>query len=143
MTIDQYICRQARAAFAVAGILATAAVLSLPVLQPASAASPFDGTYHGSLKGDDGNAVRCAKGAPVQITVTNGQLEYHHFSNAVITTPVAADGSFSGSARNNQYVGRSEILVQTLTGKITGTAIQAETKVGNYCTYQMQLTKFQ
>ena len=126
-------------------ILAVAAVLSVAGARDTSAAGPYDGTYHGTLTGDAMNALTCAKKAPIQMTVTNNVLEYHHFSNAVITAPVAADGSFSGSAQNKFTTGGrgSQMQVQTLTGKITGMAIQAETKVGNYCTSQLTLKKFQ
>ena len=37
---------------------------------------------------------------------------------------------------------RVAVLVQTLDGKIAGGAIKAETKVGNYCTYNLELKKF-
>ena len=126
-------------------IVAVAAVLALPSLRSASAGGPYDGTYHGTLKGASGNAVSCSKSAPIQMTVTDSRVEYHHFSNTVITAPVAADGSFSGSAQNMYATATSRAgpVVQTLTGKITGTAIQAESKVGNYCTYELALRKFQ
>ena len=126
-------------------IVAVVTVLSLPSLQNAWAGGPYDGTYHGRLSGASGNAVSCSKSAPIQMTVTDSRVEYHHFSNTVITAPVAADGSFSGSAQNMYATATSRAgpVVQTLTGKITGTAIQAESKVGNYCTYELALRKFQ
>jgi hypothetical protein len=87
--------------------------------------------------------VSCAKSAPVQMTVTDSKLEYHHFSNATITAPVAADGSFSGSAQNMYTTrGPRTPMIQTLDGKISGNAIKAETKVGNSCTYALTLKKF-
>lgn len=132
-----------RAIGVVGRIVTVAAVLALSALPAASAAGPYDGTYHGTLTGGSMNALSCAKNAPVQMTITDNQLEYHHFSNAVIKTPVAADGSFSGSAQNMRMNGsRSEMQVQTLSGRITGTAIQAETKMGGYCTYELALKKF-
>src|SRR5271166_4360268 len=88
------------AAGVIGRILVAVTVLSLPGLRSASAGGPYDGTYHGTLKGAGTNAVSCAKGAPIQMTVTDSRLEYHHFSNTVITAPVTADGSFSGSAQN-------------------------------------------
>ena len=107
------------------------------------AAGMYDGTYHGSLTGADGNASTCAKKAPVEMTVTNNQLVYNHMGHATITATVGADGSFSGSAQNNYSSGgKSRILVQTLTGKIVTTTIQAETKAGESCTYQLSLKKF-
>ncbi|HME21758.1 MAG TPA: hypothetical protein VKI44_10495 [Acetobacteraceae bacterium] len=135
-----------RAAGVVVRIVAVAAVLALPGLRSAWAGGPYDGTYHGTLTGGSANAASCAKRAPIQMTVTDSKLEYHHFSNTVITAPVGADGSFSGSAQNLYAGGGSRSAgpqVQTLSGKITGTAIQAETKVGGYCTYELALTKFQ
>ncbi len=87
--------------------------------------------------------MSCAKSAPVQMTVTDSKLEYHHFSNATIMAPVAADGSFSGSAQNI-YTGRGQgtATIQTLDGTISGNAIKAETKVGNSCTYALTLKRF-
>ena len=126
-------------------IVAVVTVLSLPSLQNAWAGGPYDGTYHGRLSGASGNAVSCSKSAPIQMTVTDSRVEYHHFSNTVITAPVAADGSFSGSAQNMYATATARAagpVVQTLTGKITGTAIQAETKVGTYCTYELALKRF-
>ena len=106
-------------------------------------AGPYDGTYHGTLTGDGMNAVICAKGAPIQMTVTDSKLEYHHLSNATITATVAPDGSFSGSAQNMYFVrGRNAPTIQTLDGKISGNAIKAETKVGNSCSYALTLKKF-
>jgi hypothetical protein len=122
-------------------ILAVAAVLALPGLRDAVAAGPYDGTYHGTLTGGGMNALNCAKNAPIQMTVTDSQLEYHHFSNTVIRAPVAADGSFSGSAQN-MYATRGTPQIQTLNGKISGPGIQADTKVGNSCTYTLTLKKF-
>jgi hypothetical protein len=85
------------------------------------------------------NAVICAKGAPIQMTVTDSKLEYHHLSNATIMAP---DGSFSGSAQNMYFVrGRNAPTIQTLDGKISGNAIKAETKVGNSCSYALTLTQ--
>ena len=125
-------------------VLVVATVLWLPSLQSSWAGGPYDGTYHGTLSGASGNAVTCAKRAPIQITVTDSRLEYHNLSNSLITAPVAADGSFSGSAQNMYATAMSRAgpVVQTLTGKITGTAIQAETKVGTYCTYELALKRF-
>ena len=131
------------AAGMVGRILTVAAVLALPGLRDAVAAGPYDGTYHGTLTGGSMNALNCAKSAPVQMTVTDSQLEYHHFSNTVIRAPVAADGSFSGSAQNMYTAkGQRTPVIQTLDGKISGNAIKAETKVGNRCTYALALKKF-
>jgi hypothetical protein len=51
---------------------------------PAWSAGTYDGTCHGRLEASGNNATNCAKSAPVQITVTDNKLEYHHFSNAAI-----------------------------------------------------------
>jgi hypothetical protein len=120
-----------------------AATLAVAGIAAAVAGGPYDGTYHGTLTAEGMNAVSCAKSAPVQMSVTDGKLEYHHFSNATITAPVAADGSFSGSAQN-MYTARGQRapMIQTLDGKISGNAIKAETKVGNSCTYTLALKKF-
>ncbi len=94
----------------------------------ALAAGPYDGNYHGTLRGAGFNAVGCAKEAPVQMTVADNKLTYVHLGNATITATVAADGSFSGSGQNNYAASRSRTNVQTLDGKITGDAITAVTK---------------
>ena len=112
------------AAGVVGRILAVAAVLALPGLRDAVAAGPYDGTYHGTLTGGSMNALNCAKSAPT-----------------VIRAPVAADGSFSGSAQN-MYATRGTPQIQTLNGKISGPSIQADTKVGNSCSYTLTLKKF-
>jgi hypothetical protein len=120
-----------------------AAVLAVASIAAAVAGGPYDGTYDGTLTADGMNAVSCAKSAPVQMSVTDSKLEYHHFSNATITAPVAADGSFSGSAQNMYTAkGQRAPMIQTLDGKISGNAIKAETKVGNSCTYALALKKF-
>jgi hypothetical protein len=108
----------------------------------AAMAAMYDGTYHGTVTGGSGNAATCAKQAPAQITVTNNRLEYIHMGHATISATVGADGSFSGSAQNAYSGGRSGPLVQTLDGKIAGGVIQAETKVGNFCTYKLDLKRY-
>jgi hypothetical protein len=119
------------------------AMLAVAGNAAAVAGGPYDGTYHGTLTADGMNTVSCAKSAPVQMSITDGKLEYHHFSNATITAPVAADGSFSGSAQNMYTAkGQHTPVIQTLDGKISGNAINAETKVGNRCTYTLALKKF-
>jgi hypothetical protein len=131
---------------AVVRIVAVASMLALPGVRNASAGGMYDGTYHGNMTGGSMNAMSCAKNAPVQMTVTDNQLEYHHFSNTIIKAPVAADGSFSGSAQNVYSAGGGSRgggpLVQTLQGRISAGTIQAETKVGNSCTYTLALRKF-
>jgi Ni/Co efflux regulator RcnB len=53
-------------------------ILASFLLAPAAwAAGMYDGTYHGQLTADGSNATNCAKSAPIQMTVTNDQLEYH------------------------------------------------------------------
>lgn len=107
------------------------------------AAGLYDGTYHGTLTGDGANASKCAKQAPVQMTVTDNKLAYNHMGNAQITATVGADGSFSGSAQSNYSVGgRTGPMMTTLEGKIAGGAIQADANTGNYCKYKLQLKKF-
>jgi hypothetical protein len=122
------------------GLALVAAVLTPVAATVALAGGLYDGNYHGSLKGAGFNAVSCAKQAPVQITVTDSKLTYVHMGNATITATVAADGSFAGTGENKY--GRSGMNVQTLEGKIAGDAITAVTKVGNYCTYNLELRKF-
>jgi hypothetical protein len=123
--------------------LPAATALALAYIGGAPAGGLYDGTYHGTLKGVGLNAMTCARTAPAQMTVTDGRLEYHHMGNATITATVANDGSFSGSAQN-MYSGRGRGAppVQTLDGRISSGHIQAETKVGNSCTYALELTKF-
>jgi hypothetical protein len=117
--------------------------LALPGISIALAGGMYDGTYHGQLTGGGSNPPVCAKSAPAQITVTDSKLEYIHMGHATITATVAADGSFSGSAQNNYAGGpRATPQVQTLQGKIAGGAIAAETNVGNYCKYTLQLKRF-
>ena len=73
-------------------------ILAGLLLAPAAwAAGMYDGTYHGQLTADGSNATNCVKSAPIQMTVTNDQLEYHHFNSAVIHTAVAPDGKFSAT----------------------------------------------
>jgi hypothetical protein len=122
-------------------VLRVSAILAIAVGGTAMAAM-YDGAYHGNLAGGSGNATTCAKQAPAQITVTNNRLEYIHMGHATISAAVGADGSFSGSAQNAYNGGRSGPLVQTLDGKIAGGVIRAETKVGNYCTYKLELKRF-
>jgi hypothetical protein len=119
-------------------------LLAALVLAPAAwAAGLYDGTYHGQLTADGNNAMSCAKAAPVQMTVTNDQLEYHHFGNAVIHATVAPDGRFSGSAQNAYQGGRSSTpMVLTLTGQIAGGAIAAKATVSTSCSYAFSLKKF-
>jgi len=124
--------------------LAILAALALGGPNVATAAGMYDGAYHGTLTAGGMNAMNCAKSAPVQMTVTDNKLEYNHMGRATITATVAADGSFSGSGQNN-YAGGSrsaQMQVQTIEGKIANGAILAETKVGNACTYKLELRKF-
>ena len=104
-------------------------------------AAMYDGTYHGTLTGDSGNAPVCAKQASVQMTVADGKVDYNHMGHAKIIASVGADGSFSGSAQNVYSVSRTGPQVQTLDGKIAGGAIQAQTKVGG-CSYRLELKKY-
>jgi hypothetical protein len=85
-------------------IVLMAPMLAVAGIGAALAGGPYDGTCHGTLTAEGMNAMSCAKSAPVQMTVTDSKLEYHHFSNATIMAPVAADGSFSGSAQTNTPV---------------------------------------
>jgi hypothetical protein len=117
---------------------------TLMTLGSAFASGLYDGTYHGTLTGAGLNATVCAKKAPVQITVKDGQLEYIHMGHATITAAVAADGSFSGTARNAYSSGLrgTQPQPQTLEGKISGAVIKAKTDVGNSCHYELDLKKF-
>lgn len=118
-------------------------VVAALALSPAVAlAGPYDGTYHGTLTGADGNGVNCVKRAPVQMTVTDNKLTYDHLSNATVNTTVAAGGSFSGSAPSKYTIGRAGPLNLTLDGKISGDSVTAVAKVSGYCTYNLQLQKF-
>jgi hypothetical protein len=123
------------------GSLLLAAVAVAPAAR-LRAAGLYDGTYHGTLTGAGSNAMACAKQAPVQMTVADNKLEYVHMGHATISATVGADGSFSGSAQNNYAGNRSGVLVQTLDGKISGGAIKALSKVGNSCTYNLELKRF-
>ena len=126
------------AALALLG-LATAV---FPLLPRAWAAGMYDGTYHGQLTADGNNATNCAKAAPIQMTVTNDQLEYHHFNNAVIHAAVAPDGRFSGTAQSAYSSGRNTLMVLTLTGQIAGGGIAAKMSVSSFCNYALSLKKF-
>lgn len=122
--------------------LAVLAALTLGAPGMTTAAGMYDGTYHGQLSADGNNATNCAKAAPVQIVVTNDQLEYHHFNNAVIHAAVAPDGKFSGSAQSAYSSGRNTPLILTLTGQIAGGAIAAKASVSNACAYALSLKRF-
>jgi hypothetical protein len=124
------------------GLALAAMILGYSVSVGAFAAGMYDGTYHGTLTADGGNAPNCAKQAPVQMTISDNRLEYNHMGNAAITANVGADGSFSGSAQSKYTVGRTGPMMTTLDGKIAGGQIQAEAATGNYCKYKLQLKKF-
>jgi hypothetical protein len=64
-------------------------------------------------------------------------------SHTTIVATIRSDGSFSGSAQSMYPAGLSTPRVQTLQGRIAGGAIQAETDVGNGCSYQLILKQFQ
>jgi hypothetical protein len=102
----------------------------------------YDGTYHGQLTADGNNAMTCAKQAPIQMTVTNDQLEYHHFSNAVIHAAVAMDGKFKGSAQSARSGGRNTPSEIEIIGQITGAGIAAKATVGTFCSYALSLRKY-
>jgi hypothetical protein len=120
------------------GLLLAGAIMAPGV----ALAGPYDGTYHGTLTGTDGNANTCAKQAPVQMSVADNKLTYNHLSNATITATVGADGSFSGSTLSKFTIARSGPLNLTLDGRIAGDRITAVSKVSGYCTYNLQLQKF-
>jgi hypothetical protein len=122
-------------------VLRVSAILAIAVGGSATAAM-YDGTYHGTLTGGAGNATTCAKQAPVQITVANNRLEYTQLGHVTFSVPVGTDGSFSGSAQNPYAGNRTGLLVTTLDGKIAGGGIQADSKVGNYCSYKLELKRF-
>ena len=106
--------------------LAILAALALGGPNVATAAGMYDGAYHGTFTA--GGTIN-----------SSSSLVW-----ATITATVAADGSFSGSGQNN-YAGGSrsaQMQVQTIEGKIANGAILAETKVGNACTYKLELRKF-
>ena len=118
-------------------------ILAGLLLAPAAwAAGIYDGTYHGQLTADGSNATNCAKSAPIQMTVTNDQLEYHHFNSAVIHAAVAPDGKFSATAPSSYMGGRNAPLILTVTGQITGGGIAAKASLSSFCSYAMALTKF-
>jgi hypothetical protein len=126
-------------------VFLTVALLTLSGFGTAFAGGMYDGTYHGTLTGVGMNATSCAKSAPIQMTVTDSKLEYIHMGHGTITATVGADGSFSGTGTNAYSAGgRGSQQQQTLTlaGKISVAAILAETKVGNSCTYKLELKRF-
>jgi len=131
-----------RAAERTVGLTLAGGILVSLALVGALAAGLYDGTYHGTLTADGANATTCAKQAPVQITVTDNRLEYNHMGNALITSTVGPDGSFSGSAASRFSGNRSGPLVTSIEGKIAGGAIQAHANTGNSCHYKLQLKKF-
>jgi hypothetical protein len=116
--------------------LALAAALSAP----AGAAGLYDGTYAGYLVGGDFNYPTCAKRSPVQITIRDNQLEYHHFNTAVITATVKPDGSFSGTGANTYSTRAATSNQQTLTGRIDAGRIEADTEFSR-CKYHLSLKR--
>jgi hypothetical protein len=122
-------------------IMLTGAVLTL-TSSAALAYGMYDGTYRGSLIEIGNYASSCFKTAPAQMTVTDDKLTYVHTGHTTIIATVTSDGSFSGSAQSMYSGGLSTSQVQTLQGRITGGAIQAETAVGNGCSYQLILKQF-
>jgi hypothetical protein len=108
----------------------------------AFAAGAFDGQYHGTLSPGGANAAGCSTGSNVLMTVNDGTLQYNHFQNGVVRTALAPDGSFTGKAES-RYAGRSGAGSKTitLTGRITGTNIEAKVTVGTNCTYALSLHK--
>ena len=115
---------------------------TVPTLTTAAALAygMYDGTYRGNLIAISNHASSCSKTAPVRMTVTDDKLTYVHMGHVTIVATIRSDGSFSGSAQSTGGFSTSE--VQTLQGKITGGAIQAETDVGNGCSYQLILKHF-
>jgi len=116
-----------------AGALIAAGALALG----AQAAGPFDGTYTGEAAMTRGNNGSICKTYAASISVTDGHLTFVAGGGyAVINTDVAADGSFSGSGLLKGVKGAME----TLNGKVSGRAIEAE--VGNpYCGFHLSLRK--
>lgn len=114
------------------------AVLLAAGVSMADAAGQYDGTYTGVanlLPGLNGHAC---KSFNASISVTNDRLTYVHGANvAVITTDIAANGSFSGSGL---YEGVRGSVAQVLTGTVTGNRIEADTS-SPYCKYHLSLTR--
>ena len=83
------------------------------------AASPFDGTYHGTYTwAGNGNATRCG-GGDMRVTVTDGKFAYTPLGGAgSATATVGPDGSFSAQAGDRYLSGK--IQGDQLTGTTTG-----------------------
>ena len=109
----------------------------------ALAAGAFDGQYHGTLSPGGANGPGCSTGSNVLMTVNDGTLQYNHFQNGVVRTTVAPDGSFTGKTESRYFAGRSGAgsMTITLTGRITGSNIDAKVTVGTNCTYALSLRK--
>jgi hypothetical protein len=109
----------------------------IPVAAVIIAAGGWDGNYSGRLTLVGDGAMACSKAAPVQMNIAGGVLTYHHFSNATFTATVQSDGSFKDT-QHNLYGGSRTMIVQTLTGQISGTTITADAN-SQYCNYHLVL----
>jgi hypothetical protein len=115
-----------------------AAVLMLTGISIVSAAGRYDGTYVGQATLLPGGNVGACRSFSTSISVTNDKLTYVHGANvAVVTTDIAADGSFNGSGLYTPV--RTPVALQ-LTGKVTGNRIEADSS-SPYCKYHLFLTK--
>ena len=123
------------AGWAIVGLL-TAALTG-----PAFAVGPYDGVYAGDRTSDGGGPGCQAAGTVTfaNLTIADNKLTYLHFQLATVVGTVAPDGSFSASGQNT-YTTRQGAMVQSLTGKVAGNAIQAETH-NKYCSYRLSLKK--
>jgi hypothetical protein len=103
----------------------------------AYAAGAFDGTYAGMARMTSGNNGTVCKTFSVSMTVTDSHLTYAHSTYALITTDVAADGSFSGSG---QIKGSRPPTEVALKGKVSGGSIEADASSVN-CAFHLSLAK--
>jgi hypothetical protein len=137
MKMDHCGRRSVRSALFGSGALIAAATLAYA----AQAAGPFDGTYTGQAALVSGNNGSICKTFATSITVTDGHLTYVHGGGyAVIHTDVAADGSFNGSGPIASSRGRGAPVLETLQGKVSGSAIDADAASPN-CSFHLSLRK--
>jgi hypothetical protein len=122
-------------------VVAVATFLSIA---PAMAGG-IDGTYSGSREAIS-NASACSSMSGVTITIRDNNLLYQHHNRlgqvaATIETGVAADGSFAGNGTyRSAGQGIMSVAVQSLTGKVTGTTLDATT-TNSACTFRLTLKK--
>lgn len=98
----------------------------------ALAATPFDGTYHGTFYASGAGNGRCGAGGDVTVKIVDGTFKVHSSNrNDLVATKVAPDGSFSVQA------GARFIHGGIRGNDLTATASDA----GGRCTYLWSLKK--